>query len=124
MLTLSFPLGPGDTPAHSRAHCFRFCADGTLRAGDNSIAATRVNDSWRLGQRLCRELQCVGPLFVRARKTARANAIGYGPFELVAAVDGLLSADDVRLRIYLPTWESSIAEAWHEVVLLPVQPTF
>jgi hypothetical protein len=122
MLTLSFPLGPGDTPVHSRAHCFRFCADGTLRAGDNSIAATRVNDSWRLGQRLYRELQCAGPLIVRARRTASANAVGYGPVDLVAAVAGVLSADDVGLRIYLPTWESSTADAWHEVVLLPVQP--
>jgi hypothetical protein len=123
MLTLSFPVGPGETPVQSRAHCFRFCADGTLRGGDNSIAATRVNDEWRLGQRLFRELQCGGPVVIRARKTATANATCYGPFDLVRAVAGLLTADDAGLGIYLPTWESSTADSWHEVVLLPIQPT-
>jgi hypothetical protein len=122
MLTLSFPLGAGDTPVHSRAHCFRFCADGTLRAGDNSIAATRVNDSWRLGQRSYRELACTGPVIVRARRTGTANAVHYGPFDVVRVVAGLLSAGDANLELYLPAWESSTADSWHEVVLLPVQP--
>lgn len=122
MLTLSFPGGPGETPVQSRAHCFRFCADGTLRGGDNSIAASRVNEGWRLGQRLYRELQCTGPVVVRARRTATANAARYGPFDLVTAIAGLLSANDVSLGIYLPTWESCAADSWHEIVLLPVPP--
>jgi hypothetical protein len=40
---------------------------------------------------------------------------------MVKAVAGLLSAGGVSLKIYLPTWESSTADSWHEVVLLPVQ---
>jgi len=123
MLTLSF-LRPGETMVYSRAHCFRFCADGTLRGGDNSIAAIRVNDSWRLGQRLYRELQCGGPVLARARKTATAKPAHFGPFELLRSAAGLLSADNAGLEIYLPTWERSIADAWYEVMLLPVQPTF
>lgn len=123
MLTLSFPVRPGETLVYSRAHCFRFCADGTLRGGDNSIAATRVNDSWRLGQRLYRELQCSGPVLVRARKTATSYAAHYGPYDLVRSAAGLLSADDATLGICLPTWERSIADSWHEVMLFPVTST-
>ncbi len=123
MLTLSFPIRPGETLAYSRASCFRFCADGTLRGGDNSIAATRVHDSWRLGHRLYRELQCGGPVLVRARRTATGAITCYGPFDLLRSTAGFLSAADAELAICLPTWEHSATDAWHEVMLLPVQPT-
>lgn len=118
-MTLTFLVGPSESSAYSRSHCFRFRADGTLRGGDNFIAATRVNGCWRVGHRLYRDFECGGPVFLMIWKTASAKAIGYGPCNMVKAVGGQLFADDVGLGIYLPTCEASAVDSWHEALLLP-----
>lgn len=118
MIRLTFRTVPGDTLVHTRACCFRFCADGTLRAEDNFVAATRVDDCWRLGHRLFRELECAGPVYLRARKTPTAAAVGFGPFNVVRTVNGSVYADDVRLDVCLPTLHRDPADSWHEVSLL------
>jgi hypothetical protein len=119
-LRVTFRTVPGETAVHSRARCFRFCADGTLRAGDNSVAARRVDDGWRLAQRQFRELECEGPVVLRSRKTAAANPVDHGPFNLVRTESGLVYGDDVCLDICLPTLNRSAADSWHEVSFLPV----
>lgn len=119
MLTLRFPVGPAQTPACSRAMCFRFCADGTLRSGDNAVAVRRAAGGWLIGQGLYRDLECTGPLIVTARRSQTAAATRHGPVALVRTEAGLLIADDASLGIYLPTWESPGTRAWHEVVLVP-----
>jgi hypothetical protein len=118
MLRMTFRTVLGETLAHTRAFCFRFCADGTLRAEDNFVAATRVDDCWRLGHRLFRELECAGPVFLRARKTPGTAPVGLGPFNLVRTAGGLVYADDVCLDIRLPTLHRDPVDAWHEVALL------
>ena len=123
MLTLTFRVGPADALVTSRATCFRFCADGTLRAGDNIIAATHVEDSWQLGQRLYRDWECAGPLFVFGRRTTVAGTVSHGPCHVVRTIGGALYEGDVGLGICLPTWGHDAAQAWHEVVLLPATPT-
>jgi hypothetical protein len=118
MLRLTFRTVLGESLVHTRAPCFRFCADGTLRAEDNFIAATRVDDCWRLGHRLFRELECAGPVFLRARKAPGTNPVALGPFNLVRTAGGLVYADEVRLDICLPTLHRDPADSWHEVSLL------
>jgi hypothetical protein len=120
MLTLAFRIGPGEPSASSRATCFRFCADGTLRGGDNFIAATHTDNGWRLGHHLYREWECAGPVVVMGRRTARSHAVNLGPCERVRTISGKLYDGDVGIGVCLPTWEASAAESWHEVVLLPV----
>jgi hypothetical protein len=78
-----------------------------------------VDDSWRLGQRLFRELECDGPVFLRSLKTAAANPVSHGPFNVVRTASGLVYGDDVCLDIRLPTLHRNPADAWHEVSLLP-----
>lgn len=117
MLTLRFAVAPGEALVCSRAVCFRFSADGTLRGGDNSVAAQRGTGGWRIGQRLYRELECAGPVILTARRTRANNTVRHGPFNLVRTSAGLLIADDASLGIYLPTWEDMISVSWHEVVL-------
>lgn len=123
MLTLTFRASPGDAGVNSRATCFRFCADGTLRAGDNIIAATHVADSWQLAQRLYRDWECAGPVFVFGRRSAVSATVSHGPCHLVRAIGGALFEGDLGLGICLPTWEYAAAQGWHEVVLLPATPT-
>jgi hypothetical protein len=103
----------------SRALCFRFCADGTLRSGDNAVAARHTSGGWRIGQELCPELECTGPVILTARRTRTASSVRSGPFGLIRTEDGLLIADDVSLGIYLPTWEGPGITAWYEVVMRP-----
>ncbi len=118
MLRLTFRTVLGETLVHTRACCFRFCADGTLRAEDNFVAATRVDDCWQLGHRLFRELECAGPVFLRARKSRGTAPVGLGPFNLVRTAGGLVYADDVCLDIRLPTLHRDPIDSWHEVALL------
>jgi hypothetical protein len=119
MLTLRFPMGLGETPICSRALCFRFCADGTLRSGDNAVAARRGVGGWRIGHGLYPELECAGPVIMTARARQTRNSARHGPFGLVRTEAGLLIADDASLGIYLPTWEGPGTMAWHEIVLVP-----
>jgi hypothetical protein len=123
MLTLTFRTGSGDAGVTSRATCFRFCADGTLRAGDNIIAATHVADGWQLAQRQYRDWECAGPTFVFGRRTAVSATVSHGPCHLVRTVGDTLFSGDISLGICLPTWEHDTAKAWHEVVLLPATST-
>jgi hypothetical protein len=118
MLKLTFRTVPGESLVHTRASCFRFCADGTLRAEGNYVAATRVDDCWRLGQRLFREFECAGPVYMRARKTPDAAPVGLGPFNLIRTAGGHVYADDVCLDVRLPTLHRDPADSWHEVALL------
>ena len=118
MLRMTFRTVPGESIVHTRACCYRFCADGTLRGEDNFIAATRVDDCWRLGQRLFRELECAGPVFLRARKTPSASPVGLGPYNLLRTAAGAVYADEIRLGICLPTLHRDPADSWHEVSLL------
>jgi hypothetical protein len=122
MLTLTFRVGPADTLVTSRATCFRFCADGTVRGGDNVIAASHVDDSWRLGQRLYREWDCAGPVLLAGRKTAHGRTVAHGSYPLLKAIRGMLYAGETELGIPLPTWAGTAASQWHEIVLLPATP--
>lgn len=122
-MTLRFSVGAGELPVCVRALCFRFCADGTLRSGDNAIAAHHEEGGWRFRQGLRRELECAGPVVLRARRTKASRATRYGPFKLVRTDSGLLIGDDASLGVCLPTWESVASDAWHEIALFPVAPT-
>jgi hypothetical protein len=118
MLKLTFRMVPGDSLVHTRAACFRFCADGTLRAEGNFVAATRVDDCWRLGQRLFREFECVGPVYLRARKRPESAPVGLGPFNLIRSARGLVYADDVCLEMRLPSLHREPGDSWHEIAFL------
>ena len=118
MLKLTFRTVLGESLVHTRAFCFRFCADGTLRAEGNFVAATREDDCWRLGQRLFRELECAGPVYLRARKSPGTAFVKLGPFNLIRTAGGLVYADDVCLDVRLPTLHRDPADSWHEVSLL------
>jgi hypothetical protein len=111
----------GGSPVCLRASCFRFCADGTLRGGDNSVAATRVDTGWRICRGLYKELECSGPVLVRARKTMSGATECRGPFAFVRVEAGLLLSDQGDLGIYLPTWQMVGTVSWHEIVLQAVQ---
>jgi hypothetical protein len=118
MITLTFRSALGESQVQTRASYFRFCADGTIRANGNSVAATRVNDCWRLGQRLFRELECTGPVYLRARRTADSASVGYGPYSLVRTAAGLVYGDDECLEVRLPALHREPAYSWYEVALL------
>lgn len=120
MLVLNFPTAAGEALIRSRSHCFRFCADGTLRGADNAIAAVRAQDSWRLGRRLARDIECTGPVLVQARRMRTTTAASSGPFDQLIITAGLLHADGVCLPIILPHWGRTSGEAWYELMLLPV----
>ncbi len=121
MLVLSFPAPPGEALASSRSHCFRIGPDGALRGGDNAIAARHERDGWRFGHRLLRDIECAGPVIVRARRTQGAAASSRGPYGSLRIVAGVLFADDVCLQIVLPTWGPNAADCWYELTLLPAQ---
>jgi hypothetical protein len=118
MLTLTFRSTLGDAPAQTRAASFRFCADGTLRANGNSVAATLVDDCWRLGQRLFRDFDCPGPVYLRARRAPGAAPVAMGPYNLIRSIGGVVYADDACLDISLPALRRGSAGAWHEISLL------
>jgi hypothetical protein len=117
MLRLTFHAALGDLAVQSRATYFRFCADATLRGPDNSLAATRVDGFWRIGQRLFRQMDCLGPVLLRVRRTPSAVPISMGPYNVVRAADGLMYGDDVCLSLRTPGWDSGL-DACHEVSLL------
>jgi hypothetical protein len=118
MITLTFRSALGESQMQTRAAYFRFCADGTLRANGNSVAATREDDCWRLGQRLFRELECSGPVYVRARRTADAAPVRLGPYSVLRTAAGLVYGDDACLDVRLPTVNREPAQSWYEVALL------
>lgn len=118
LLTLTLRAVYGDSLVQLRAASFRFCADGTIRANGNSLAATRVDDCWRLGQRLFRDFECVGPVYLRARRTAAVASQAFGPFALVRTAGALVYGDEACLDVKLPNPHHERAETWHEVSLL------
>lgn len=122
MIRLTFHASLGEGVLQSRATFFRFCADATLRGPDNSLAATRVDDCWRIGQRLFREWNCIGPVLVRVRKTPAAVPISMGPYRLLRAAHGVLYGDEVCLSLRMPGWSDGV-DACHEVALLDATST-
>lgn len=120
MLVLNFPEMPGGALVHSRSHCFRFCADGTLRGADNAVAAVHTQGAWRLGQRLLRDIECTGPVLVRARRTRTSLVTRCGPFDQLNIAEGLLHADGVCLPLVLPDWGRTAGDGWYELMLLPL----
>jgi hypothetical protein len=118
MLRLTFRNVLGESLLCTRASCFHFRPDGTLRAEDNFVVATRVNDCWQFGHRLFREFECEGPVFLRARKTASAKALAFGPYKLAKSIGGMLYGDDVFVGVHLPTLHLDPADSWHEVSIL------
>jgi hypothetical protein len=121
LLTLQFPVAVGAAPHALRATCFRFGADGTCRSGDNSIAATRENEGWRTCRGLYKDLECIGPVVVRVRKTRNGATESLGPFDFMRVTSGLLIGDAGDLDIRLPTWQLAGTVSLYEIVLQAVQ---
>lgn len=119
MLRLNFlPVGSG-LAVQTRAAYFRFCADGTVRGSDNSVAAIRLNDHWQVAQRLFRECQCTGPVWLRIRSDATAEPVNLGPYSLVRTIGGRLYTSDPETTLDVPGWNSGAQDREREVSVLP-----
>lgn len=117
MLRLTFYASLGQHAAQTRARSFRLCADATLRGHDNSLAATRVGGSWRVGGRSFRQFECAGPVRLIVRRTASDRPISMGPFRLVRAGAALIWGDDQLLSLRVPGWPAG-RDAVYEVSLV------
>lgn len=118
-LTVTFCSGEGDVRVYSRSPCFRLCADGTLRSGDNSVAAAQVPGGWRVGRLVYRDFDCAGPVMLVVRGRLPAWTRTYGPCDYFRAVSGQLFAGTVGLRFFLPGADAVNRTPWHEALLLP-----
>ena len=81
----------------------------------------REAEGWRICRGLYKDLECVGPVLVMARKTRGGATESRGPFDLMRVQSGLLLGDDGDLGICLPTWQVAGATSWHEIVLQAVR---
>jgi hypothetical protein len=117
VLRLTFYATCDQNAAQVRASRFRLCADSTLRANDNSLAATRVEGAWLIGRRSFRRFDCAGPVMLIVRRTARQRPITMGPFRMVRAGSALIWGDDELLSLRLPGWCGGEDAAW-EVALV------
>lgn len=116
MISLSFTLN--GVPVFARGAFFRICADGTLRGPEDSVVATYSPLGWRLGGRDYRDLEALGPLFLRAcRADGRAEVLG--PYDFVRAGDGALFGQGRCLGTFCTNRALSpgIPE-WSEITLL------
>jgi hypothetical protein len=123
ILTLTFGNRSSEVRVYSRSHCFRLCADGTMRSGDNSVAAARVPGGWRVGGKVFRDFDCDGPVLLIVRRAAPAASARYGPYGGIRTFNGQLFAGDVGIDVFLPTQGAIPAPAWHEALLLPAPPS-
>jgi hypothetical protein len=119
VLRISFHAGSGDPPTMMLASCVRFCADGTLRGPDNSVAARCVDGLWHVGGRMHRELDCEGPVRVRITPSTSDIAVHRGPFRHVHTVNGILHGDEESLHVVMPGRTSGEATHCQELALLP-----
>jgi hypothetical protein len=102
VLRLTFYAALGEGTLQVRAISFRLCADATLRAHDNSVAATRSKGSWLIARRPFRHFDCGGPVLLFARQTASTPAAVMGPFRMVRAGAALIWGDDELLAVRVP----------------------
>jgi hypothetical protein len=122
MLLLTFHPAGGGTPVQTRAAYFRICSDATLRGADNAVVAVCMDNRWRLGQRLFREFDCSGPVWLRSHKSQGGVAVVMGPYERMKSVHGHLYGDDVPLAVDIPGWQYSVKGFCYELSLLPATP--
>lgn len=122
MLRLTFSAALGQDAVQTRAKGFRLCADSTLRGNDNSLAATRINGFWFIGQRLFRQFECDGPVLLIVRKNVSDPPIPLGPFDRIRAGAALIWGDEELLWARVPGWSAG-RDSIHEVSLIDVMPT-
>lgn len=122
ILTLTFCSRSGESRVYSRSPCFRLCADGTLRSGDNSVAASWLPAGWLVGGQVFRDFDCAGPVLLIVRRAAPGATARHGPFGGVRTFNGQLFAGDGGIDVFLPTAGAGTAPPWHEVMLLPAPP--
>jgi hypothetical protein len=116
LISLSF--AHSREPVFARAAFFRICADGSLRGPEGSVIATYSPLGWRLRGRDYRDVEALGPVFLRASRTdGRAEVLG--PYELVRAGDGAVFGQGRCLGTFCTNRALSpgIPE-WSEITLL------
>lgn len=102
-----------------RGTYFRICADGTLRAPDNTVTAKYAGGLWLLGQRQHRTLQCREAVYLRVTHDD-GNRESIGPYECVTVSGGAIFSDHTYLGAHAQHRDSVSGDGglWREIAIL------
>lgn len=119
LITLTFLPAHGEAIVLVRGVFFRICADGTLRAPDNSPVAAYADGLWQLGHRHHRAVECAGPVYLRAT-TLSGRRECTGPYEILRAVGGAIFSRDTCLGLHAGRVEPDLSaiRLWREIAIL------
>jgi hypothetical protein len=119
VITLAFRSIRSEIEVLVRGAYFRICADGTLRAPDNTVAATYADSVWMLGPRQHRTLECREPVYLRVTH-GNGNRESIGPYAGLTVAGGAIFADHTYLGAHAPHPDSVAAAGavWREIAIL------
>lgn len=119
MILLAFRPIRGDHVAVVRGAYFRICADGTLRASDNTVTARYADGLWLLGRRQHRMLECHEAVYLRITHGSGGRE-SIGPYESLTVAGGAIFANQSYLGAHAPLRDapSVTGEIWREVAIL------
>ena len=120
MITLAFRPVSGELAVLIRGAYFRICADGTLRAPDNTVTANYADGIWSLGQRQHRILECREAVYLRV--THRNGSLeSIGPYESLTVSGGAIFCDHTYLGAHAAHSEPACVASriWREIAILP-----
>jgi hypothetical protein len=119
VITLAFRPLQGELAVLVRGAYFRICADGTLRAPDNSVSAKYADGVWLLGQRQHRTVECRDPVYLRVtHENGRRDCTG--PHEGLRVAGGAIFSEHAYLGAHAPHHEpyTALSEIWREIAIL------
>ncbi len=119
MITLAFRPVRSELVVLVRGAYFRICADGTLRAPDNSVTSHYADGVWLLGQRQHRTLECRQAVYLRVTDR-HGNRESTGPYECLTVAGGAIFTDNTYLGAHAPSGDraSLPSEIWREIAIL------
>jgi hypothetical protein len=119
VITLAFRPLRSELLVLIRGAYFRICADGTLRAPDNSVTAHYADGVWLLGQRQHRTLECREAVYLRVTHR-NGDRESIGPYESLTVAGGAIFSDHTYLGAHAPHPEpaSAASEIWREIAIL------
>jgi hypothetical protein len=119
LITLTFRPVCGELAVLIRGAYFRICADGTLRAPDNTITANYADGIWSLGQRQHRTLECREAVYLRVTHGSGSRE-SIGPYESLTVSGGAIFCAHNYLGAHAAHNEPACVASriWREVAIL------
>lgn len=119
MITLAFRSVVTEVVVLVRGVYFRICADGTLRAPDNTVTAKYAEGIWLLGQRPHRILECREPVYLRVTH-GNGSRESVGPYQSLTVTGGAIFSDQTYLGAHATHRDPAAgrSEIWREIAIL------